>query len=158
MSNRPPAAQVARLNTRLTHVFISGSGPDDLSVFVDGTPVPTGQIESLSIEIIAPSDELPDGRITGILSRYETGADGTKRQSALALFPGIVELVVRGSRLEVVCPQANSFEGLNLNMGLHPDGSIDEASGVRSLQVVFASEVGTSVKIAWLEGVEESLF
>ena len=138
MSNRPSAAQVALLDTHLTHVLMSGDSIADLHIFVDATPVLTGSIESFSLDIVAPSDEVPDGRITAILSRYETAPDGSKRQSATALFPGTVEIVGKGRRISISCPEAGSFDGLWLGLGLRADGTADELTGVKSLRVLLA--------------------
>lgn len=158
MSNRPAAAQVALLDTHLTHVLISGDSIADLHVFVDGAPILTGSIESLSLDIVAPSDELPDGRLTAILSRYETAPDGSRRQSGLPLFPGTVEIVGKGKRISVSCPEAGSFEGLWLGLGLRPDGTADEATGVQSLRILLAPGVAADARLGWSDGSEESLF
>lgn len=158
MSNRPAAAQVAQLDTHLTHVFLAGDSVADLHVFVDGAPVLTGAIESVSVDIVAPSDEVPDGRITAILSRYETAADGSKRQSALGLFPGTVEIIAKGRRISVSCPEAGSFDGLWLGLGLRADGTADELTGVKSLRVLFAPGVAADAHLSWSDGGEESLF
>ncbi len=157
VSSRPVAGDVARIEGSLTHVIVSGPSSDGLHVFVGGQPVPAGEVESLTLEIIAPDAQGCNGSVSGVLSRYQTGADGTRGQAALSLFPGTVEVTARGRRLVVTCVQENSFDGLWLGLGLRADGTSSELSGVASLRLAAAPGL-LDAKLVWSEdGTTEDL-
>ncbi len=154
---RPAAAEVARFRNNLTHVIVSGGAPDGINVFVNAVPVLTGAIESLSVTIVAPGDG-DAGTLTGILSRYETGADGTRTQQAVALFPGTVEIVTKQRRLVVSCQEPGVFDGLWLGLGMNEDGTSSELTGVQSLHVVVTPSL-CDAKLTWSEdGTTEDIF
>ena len=156
-SGRPAAAEVARIEGNLTHVLYHGSGADALQVFVNGQPVPTGEIESLSIEIAIPDEGNSAGVVHAILSRYQAGADGQRQERGTALFPGTVEIIARGRRIVVTCQEPGSFEGLWLGLGLRADGTSSELTGVQSLRVVAAPGL-LDGKLVWSEdGTTEDL-
>ena len=116
--SRPAAADVARIEGTLTHILVGDeAAADGINVFVNAKPIPVGEIESLSIEIVAPSDNAPDGTLTALLSRYVDSGTGQRQQATVALFPGTVEVIARGRRLTVTCQQAGSFDGLWLGLG-----------------------------------------
>jgi hypothetical protein len=140
----------------LTHAFVSGAGPDGIAVFVNGQPLLTGQIESLSVEIIAP-DDTSDGRLTGILSRYESGTDTVRTTRSISLFPGTVEVIAKGRRIAVTCAEEGSFDGLVLRLGMDESGVGLEAQGVKSLRLL-ASPGLLDARLVWIEdGREEDL-
>jgi len=153
---RPPASEAARIVGNLTQAFVSGSGPDGLSVFVNGQPVPTGQIESLSVQIIAPSDNGDGGTLTAILSRYETAADGTQGHRAVSLFPGTVEVIAQARRVAITCAEEGSFDGLYLRLGMDESGVGLEANGVKSLRLLVSPGL-VDARLGWVDGGEEPL-
>lgn len=137
-SNLPAAAEVARMQSRLTQIIVSGPSSADLFVFVNGQPVPTGDVESLSVEIIAPDANGRNGSVTAILSQYRTSPTGTRQTQGVSLFPGTVEMIARGRRIVVTCEQDGSFDGLWLGLGLRSDGTSSELTGVQSLRLTAA--------------------
>ena len=156
-ANRPAASEAARIEGHLTHVIVSGEGVDGLNIFLDAQLVLPSEVESLSLEIIAPSDTNPSGSITALLSRYVAGADGKKTQQGVSLFPGTVDIIARGRRITVTAQQEGSFEGLWLGLGMRADGTSSELTGVQSLRVVFALGV-IDAKLIWVEdGAAEDL-
>lgn len=157
MSNgRPAAAEVAKIQTHLTHAIVTGEGVDGLNVFRDGQLVLPGAVDSLSVEIVAPTDADPVGKITAILAYYETGADGVRTQKAAALFPGTVEIIARGRRLSLSCAEQGAFEGLWLGLGMAPDGTSTELTGVASLRVLLSPGLHEA-KLVWSDGGEETI-
>jgi len=159
-SNRPSAAEVARIEGNLTHILIDDERQrDGISVFVNAQPLLIGDIESISIAIIAPSDQDSGGTLTALLSRYVTDANGQRRQESLPLFPGTVEVIARGRRITVTCQQPGSFDGLWLGLGLRSDGTSTELTGVERLQVTIAPETGLiDAKLTWSDnGAVEDL-
>lgn len=149
-ANRPPASEVARIEGQLTHVIVSGPSSDGLHVFINGQPIPTGEVESLTLEIIAPDAGGQNGSVSAVLSRYVTGADGVRGQKAQSLFPGTVEVTARGRRLVVTCGQEDSFDSLWLGLGLRADGTSSELSGVGSLRLAAAPRL-LDAKLMWSE-------
>jgi hypothetical protein len=155
-SGRDSADAVARIQGNLTHAFVSGAGPDGLSVFVNGQPLLTGQIESLSVDIIAP-DETGNGRLTGILSHYDGSAAATRTTRSVSLFPGTVEVIAKGRRIAVTCAEEGSFDGLVLRLGMDESGIGLEAQGVKSLRLLVSPGL-VDARLVWIEdGREENL-
>ena len=156
--SRPAAADVARIEGNLTHVLVASNEPDGINLFLNAVPVSTGEIESLSIEIIAPESNRDPGTLTGILARYTTGADGNRTQQAVALFPGTVELISPDRRLTVTCMTPGVFDGLWLGLGLKADGTSSELTGVQSLRVLVTPDL-FDAKLTWSEdGTTEEIF
>ena len=81
----PAAAEVAKLQSSLTQIIVSGPSSADLFVFLNGQPVPTGDVESLSVEIIAPDAGGRNGSVTAILSRYVTSPTDPRPARRLAV-------------------------------------------------------------------------
>ncbi|MGI4789662.1 MAG: hypothetical protein ACRYFS_12515 [Janthinobacterium lividum] len=149
-SNLPSAAEVAKLQSSLTQIIVSGQSSADLFVFLNGQPVPTGNVESLTVEIIAPDANGQNGSVTAILSQYSTGPTGTREQHGVSLFPGTVELIARGRRIVVTCEQDGSFDGLWLGLGMRSDGTSSELSGVGSLRLTVTPGL-IDAKLVWSE-------
>ena len=147
---RQPGSEVALMLSPLTHVFVSGGSSVDINVFLNGDPVQAGDVESMTISVVAPTAADPRGEITAVLSRYKTSASGTREQYGVSLFPGTVEIVARGRRLVVTCQTANSFEGLWLGLGLREDGTSSELTGVQSLRLAVSPGL-LDAKLVWSE-------
>lgn len=153
----PAASEVARLGSSLTQIIVSGPSSADLFVFLNGTPIPTGEVESLSVEIIAPDAGGQNGSVAAVLSRYKTSITGRRDQQATSLFPGTVELIARGRRIVVTCEQDGSFDGLWLGLGLRADGTSSELTGVQSLRLAAAPGL-VDAKLIWSDtGATEDL-
>ena len=153
----PAAAEVARLGSSLTQIIVSGPSSADLFVFLNGQPIPTGEVESLSVEIIAPDQNGQNGTVAAVLSRYKTGLTGSREQSGTSLFPGTIELIARGRRIVVTCEQDGSFDGLWLGLGLRADGTSSELTGVQSLRLAAAPGL-VDAKLIWSDtGATEDL-
>ncbi len=155
--NRPLASDVARLESSLTQIIVSSASSDGIAVFLNGQPLAIGDVESLSIEIVAPDDAGQNGTVAAVLSRYQPGPTGTREQRAVSLFPGTVELIANGRRIVVTCMEANSFEGLWLGLGLRADGTSSELTGVQNLRLAVAPGL-VDAKLVWSEdGATEDL-
>ena len=155
--NRPLAAEVARMESNFTQVIVSGPSSVGLAVFLNGQPVPTGDVESLTIEIIAPDANNRTGSVAAVLSRYTSGPSGGRDQRSATLFPGTVEVIAHGRRLVVTCMEDGSFEGLWLGLGLRADGTSSELTGVQSLRLAVTPNL-IDAKLTWSEdGTTEDL-
>lgn len=155
--SRPAASDVARIEGTLTQVIVTGDTSLDLALFVNGEAYPQGDIESLTIEIAAPEAANPQGAVTAILSRYQTGPTGERQTRTVSLFPGTIELIARRRRIVVTCVQPGSFDGLWLGLGLRADGTSSELSGVQSLRLAVAPGL-VDARLVWSEdGTTEDL-
>jgi hypothetical protein len=159
-TNRPTAASQAAIEGNLTHLLISDSSSvDGWHLFINAQQIPTGEIESLSIEIVAP-DDASQGTLTGLLSRYVTDANGARTQRSVSLFPGTVEVIANGKRITVTCQEPGSFDGLWLGLGLRSDGTSAELGGVQSLRILASPESKLlDARLTWVDNgaVEEIL-
>jgi hypothetical protein len=156
-SSRPPASEVASLSGNLTHVIVSPDHTDGIQVFLNGQPVLPGEVENVGINIVAPTSDSDSGTLTAILSRHQTNAGGERSQGTVSLFPGTVEVLAKGRRIQVHCPTEGSFEGLFLRIG-NADGVGREVLGVQSLTLVLSNEL-ISAQLVWADdGVKEDIF
>ena len=155
-ANRPQAAEVARITGHLTHVFVAqGGGPDAVAVFYDGQVIPTGALDSLSVQIVAPDDK-QDGTLTGILSRYDSGPQSGTPVKTLRLFPGTVDFICKGCRVSVTCAEEGSFDGLFLRFGTDDNGVGLQADGVLSLNIVVSPGL-LDARLVWAEDNREDI-
>lgn len=154
-TDRPQAGDVARITNSVTHVFVDGQSADSINVYYNGQQLMTGLLESISVEIIAPDDK-SEGTLTAILSYYEAGADGSKTNKSLSLFPGTLELLADGKRLTVAGVAEGSFDGLILRFGTENDGVGLEANGVKSLRLLITPEL-RDVRLVWVEDNREDV-
>lgn len=152
MSNaRPAASDAAKIVNHLTQVILTSEGVDGLNVFYDGRLILPGQVDSLSVNIVAPGEK-DAGTLTAQLSWKESGEN-----KMASLFPGTVDIVGRGKRILVTSStDEGSFDGLWLSLGLTEDGTSHELSGVQSLRVLLSPGL-TDTKLSWTDGGEEAI-
>ena len=154
---RASASEVAQISGNMTHVFVPTDTGESLAVFHNGTALPVGSLESLSVNITAPSDT-DSGTLTGVLVHYETGADGTRKTASLPLFPGTVEVIAHGRRVAVTCLEAGSFDGLFVRLGTDDNGIGLQVDGASALRLT-VSPLLTDARLIWAEdGREDILF
>jgi hypothetical protein len=157
-TSRPAVAQVAQIQAHLTQIIAEEASITGIHLFIDGKSYDPTTIESLSVDIVAPSETDPVGRMVGQLSVYETDANGQKRQKGISLFPGVVDFLVQGRRLLVVCQEANAFDGLGVGVSLYPDAGFAPINGVASLSVTLIGGQFSS-NLTWAEdGKSEEIF
>ena len=152
MSNiRPAASQIAKIANHLTQVILTSDEIDGLNVFYDGQLILPGQIDSLSVNIVAPGEK-DAGTLTAQLSWRESG-----EHKMASLFPGTVDIVGRGKRILVTSAYDDgSFDGLWVNLGLNESGTSHELSGVQSLRILLSPGL-TDTKLSWIDGGEETI-
>jgi hypothetical protein len=153
-SGRPQTSDIAKLTEHVTSVIAANEDLDGLNVFYDGQPIMTGSLENVGVEIVAPSDENPQGTLTGVLTYYETDKEGNRKIKSLPLFPGTLELIARGRRISIHCAEEGSFEGLYLRFGTKNDGVGLQAEGVTSLRIVITPGL-VDARMIWAEDGRE---
>lgn len=155
---RPRAADVSRIEGTFTQIIV-GNDPTDPRVFINGEPVAPGDFDSVTVEIVAPSEANP-GTISGIISSYRpSGSDpgGSRQAHTTGLFPGTVDVVAGGRRVVITCSQLNSFDGLWLGVGKRLDGTITEVDGVQALRLAVTATL-VDASLTWSDtGATESL-
>lgn len=151
-TNRPAASGQAAIEGNLTHLLIGDTASvDGWHLFMNAKEVPTGEIESLSVEIVAP-DDASQGTLTGLLSRYVTDANGQRTQRSVSLFPGTVEVIANGRRITVTCQEPGSFDGLWLGLGMRSDGTSAELGGVQSLRILASPDSKLlDARLTWVD-------
>jgi hypothetical protein len=157
-TNRPAVAEVAKIQTHLTQIIAEEASITGIHLFIDGKSYDPTAIESLSVDIVAPSDTDPVGRIVGQLSLYETDSNGAKRQRGISLFPGVIDFLVQGRRVLIASPEANVFDSLGVGVSLFPDAGFAPVSGIASLSITLIAGQFTS-SLTWAEdGKTEEVF
>ncbi|HZP84063.1 MAG TPA: hypothetical protein VFB21_20650 [Chthonomonadaceae bacterium] len=153
--NRPKASDVARIQGGgLVQVIVTSVMPMTFSVFLNDQAVPEMDVESLSIAIQTP--ETGEGVVRATLARYVTNVTGQKTLQHTELFPCTLELVALGRRLSMTATQPNSLDGLWIDLGLKPDGTANELSGLSALRVLLTHEI-LDAKITWTDGETEDV-
>jgi hypothetical protein len=152
---REPAAEVAKiLGGGLVQVIVTGTTPIEAFVFLNGTPVDPADFGGLFVEIDASNVDSPI--LQAFLTRTVETVAGTRDTQRLPIFPCSLDLVVKGKRIQVDCPNANSLDGLTILLGVKPDGSSTEVQGARTMRIVIESDV-LDAHLTWTDGAEEDL-
>src|SRR4051812_39818585 len=121
----------------LVHLIVTRADPLAFSLFLNDQPVPQSEIESLSVSIEAPGEgQTAPPTVSAVLSRYQRAVTGERSLTTIPLFPCTLEIVALGRRLLVVCQNADSLDGLWIDLGLKPDGTGNEVGGAQALRVV----------------------
>jgi hypothetical protein len=154
--NRPTAASVAATELTTTYVFFSGPQSDGLTVIRDGELLLPGTVDSVSIQVDASDDGNPD--LTGVISLVAGSGAASRFGNSIPLFPGFVEILVSGKRLQLVCPNTGDLSTLWFGVGMRTSGEATEVQGVRSLQILLAAGLGATADLVWVDnGLKESI-
>ncbi len=153
---QPSAPDMAHIQGGgMVHVFISDPEPLTFSVFLNERIVPGRDVESLTVAIDAPDETGYGGSIHAVLSHNAQTVAGRQLQ-ALEIFPGTLEIIGVGRRILVTCNNPDSFEGLWISLGIRPDGTARELTGVKSLRFLLTDSM-LDAKITWVDGRTENL-
>jgi hypothetical protein len=154
--NRPSAASVAAAELTSTYVFFSGPQSDGLTVIRDGELLLPGTVDSVSIQVDVSDDANPV--LTGVISLVAGSGAASRFGNSIPLFPGFVEVMVAGKRLQLVCPNTGDLSTLWFGVGMRTSGEATPVQGVTSLQVLLAAGLGATAELLWADnGLQESL-
>lgn len=151
------AADVARINSQLTQVFVTGNALPEISVFQNGVALPEGTLESLTIDINVPDQTAPDGVASALLSLSKSPSQ-VQMGLTSSLFPGTVEIIAYGRRLVVSGTKEGVLDGLWLALGMRADGTASELTGVRKLSVCVSPGILGATLIWGDTGTAEDIF
>ena len=154
--NRPAAASVASTELTTTYIFFSGPQSDGLTVIRDGELLIPGTVDSVSIQVDGSDDSNPV--LTGVISLVAGSGAANRFGSSISLFPGFVEVIVGGKRLQLVCADTADLSTLWFGIGMRTSGEATPVQGVQSLRVLLASGLGATADLVWADnGLQESL-
>ena len=156
--SRARAADVSRIQGGgLVQLIVTNQSPLEFYLFLNDRYFPQADVDSLSFSISAPSDASPQGEVYASLNAFVASVGGGRSKQVLPLFPATVEIIAAGKRLSITAQNANSLENLWIDLGLKPDGSASEVSGVKTLRVLIG-EGFMDAKLTWEDGETEDLF
>lgn len=154
--NRPAAESVASTELTTTYIFFSGPQSDGLTVIRDGELLIPGTVDSVSIQVDGSDDGNPV--LTGVISLVAGSGAANRFGSSISLFPGFVEVIVGGKRLQLVCADTADLSTLWFGIGMRTSGEATPVQGVLSLRVLLASGLGATADLVWADnGLQESL-
>ncbi len=159
--NTPPrarAADVSRIQGGgLVQLIVTNQSPLEFYLFLNDRYIPQADIDSLSVSISAPSEQNPQGEVYANVNAFVSSVGGGRSKQVIPLFPATVEIIAEGKRLSLTAQNANSLDNLWIDLGLKPDGSASEVSGVKVLRVLIG-EGFMDAKLTWEDGETEDLF
>ena len=154
---RKAAADVARIEGGgLVQVIVTQLLPLTFFLFLNDTEVPQIDVDSLSISVEVPNDGVSTPTVRATLYRYVQAVTGDKTQQHTELFPCTIEVVALGRRLAITCLNPNSVDGLWVSLGLRPDGTGSDLSGLQSVRFLLSQEL-LDAKLTWEDGASEDL-
>lgn len=154
--NRPAAASVAATELTSTYVFYSGPQSDGLTVIRDGELLLPGTVDSVSIQVDVSDEGNPV--LTGVISLVPGSGVASRFGNSISLFPGFVDVLVGGKRLQLVCPNTGDLSTLWFGVGMRTSGEATPVQGVQSLKVLLAAGLGATAELVWADnGLQESL-
>jgi hypothetical protein len=154
----PAASEVAKiLGGGLAQMIVTRTDPLTFSLFLNDRGVPQLDVESLLVELAIPLGNGADGgKARATLSQYVKTVAGERSLQATELFPCTFELIALGRRIVVTCQQVDSLDGAWIGLGLKPDGTAAEVTGVQALRILVTEGI-LDAKLTWVDGVTEDL-
>ena len=153
---RSAAADAARIQGGgLVQCVVTGVEPLNYYLFLNTRAVPQTDVESLSVFIETP-EAGDQGTVRATLAVYMNTVSGERTQQRIELFPSTLEIVALGRRLSITCMNADSFDGLWITLGLKPDGTGAEVTGVKALRILITEGI-LDAKLTWMDGEVEDL-
>lgn len=157
MPPRRKASDVARIQGGgLVQIIITSLQPLTFYLFLNDKDISQMDVESLTISIDAPGSDNPIGGIYATLAYQAPTVTGEKTMQRISLFPSTIEIVGAGRRLSVTAQNPESLDKLWVDLGLKPDGTGSEITGLRSLRVLITDGI-VDAKLTWEDGETEDL-
>jgi hypothetical protein len=142
----------------LVQVIVTSISPLVYYLFLNDRHVPQLDIESLSISIEAPDEhERTPTVVRATLALYVDVVSGGRTLQRMELFPCSIEIIAAGRRLSITAMNRDSIDGLWINLGLKPDGTSSDLTGLKSLRFLLTEGI-FDAKLTWVEGDTEDVF
>ena len=154
---RPAGADLAKiLGGGLVQVIVTESFPVEFSLFLNQTSVSQIDVDSISIDVVAPEDPNEGVTVRASLAQYVTNVMGERVLQTRELFPCTIEVIALDRRLAVTCSRPDSTEGLWVNVGLRPNGDSAELTGLREFRFLLNHDL-LDARVTWVDGESENL-
>ncbi len=140
----------------LVQLIVSDTYPIEFALFLNHKRMTDIDVDSVSIDIVAPVDVSDSVIVRATLGEYVTNVTGERVLQNRDLFPCTIEVVALDRRLCVTCTRNDSTEGLWVNVGLRPDGVSAELSGLREFRFLLTHEL-LDARVTWIDGESENL-
>ena len=157
-AQRPAASDVAVIKGGgLVQLIVSSVQPLTFFLFLNDTPVPELDVESLSISIETPTPANGDTTtVRATLSRYVQTVNGERSLQRMELFPCTLEIIALNRRISMTAVNSDSVDGLYIDLGLQPDGNGSTLSGVSAFRFLLTEGL-LDAKLTWNDGDTEDL-
>jgi hypothetical protein len=154
---RVAAADLAKIQGGgLVQLIVTETQPIGFSLFLNHTAVSEIDIDSLSIDVLAPDDPSDGVTVRATLSEYVTNVTGERVVQNRELFPCTIEVIARDRRLAVTCTRHDSTDGLWVSVGLRANGESAELTGLREFRFLLSHDM-LDARVIWVDGQSEDL-
>jgi len=154
---RLPAGDLAKIQGGgLVQLIVTETQPIGFSLFLNQTAVSEINIDSLSIDVVAPDDPSEAVTVRATLSEYVTNVTGERVVQNRELFPCTIEVIALDRRLAVTCTRHDSTDGLWVSVGLRANGESAELTGLREFRFLLSHDM-LDARVTWVDGESEDL-
>jgi len=152
-----PANERARIQGGgLVQLIVTSLNPMTFYLFLNDQPVEQMDVESLSIDIEAPTPASPNGLLRATLARYAPSVTGERTQQRAELFPCVIEIVALKRRINLCCADPTSLDSTWVDLGLKPTGDAYQLSGLQTFRFLLTEGI-LDAKVTWVDGQTEDL-
>ena len=154
---RAAAADLAKiLGGGLVQLIVTETQPIGFSLFLNQTAVSEIDVDSISIDVVAPDDPSDAIVVRATLSEYVTTVSGERVVQNRELFPCTIEVIALDRRLAVTCTRHDSTDGLWVSVGLRANGESADLTGLREFRFLLSHDM-LDAKVTWVDGESENL-
>lgn len=154
---RPAASDLAKIQGGgLVQLIVTETRPVEFSLFLNQSEINQIDVESVSIDVVAPENPVDGVVVRATLSHYVTNITGQRALENRELFPCTIEVIALDRRLAVTCTRHDSTEGLWVSVGLRPNGESAELTGLREFRFLLTHDL-LDAQVTWVDGTSENL-
>lgn len=155
--HRAAASDLAKIQGGgLVQLIVTETQPIGFSLFLNQKAVSEIDIDSLSIDVVAPDDPSDGVTVRATLSEYVTNATGDRVVQNRELFPCTIEVIALDRRLAVTCAKHDSTDGLWVSVGLRANGESSDLTGLREFRFLLSHDM-LDARVTWVDGQSEDL-
>jgi hypothetical protein len=154
---RPVTSDLAKIQGGgLVQLIVNETYPVDFFLFLNHTPIAAIDIDSVSIDVVAPDNPSEGIIVRATLSQYVTNVAGERVLQNKELFPCTIEVIALDRRLAVTCTRHDSTDGLWVSVGLRANGESSELTGLREFRFLLNHDM-LDARVTWVDGESENL-
>jgi hypothetical protein len=125
-------------------------------VFLNDQAIEQMDVESLSVDIEAPTATEPNGVLRATLARYVSTVTGERSLQHTELFPCVLEIIALKRRINLCCSDPSSLESTWVDLGLKPNGEAYQLGGLQTFRFLLTEGI-LDAKVTWEDGQTEDL-